>query len=105
MKVKSPLFSNEARGSLSEALTFSKRRSGQQVRYQKKQRDVVTAARTAQRALFLDSVERWNTRDYGIFQCGFSFFGMDIDQFEKKGTELHMTGYNFFIKDFLLFGE
>jgi len=105
MKVKGPLFSSTARGTISDVLTFSKRKSGQQVRFQRKQKDVITALRTVQRAKFIDAVERWNTKDFGIAQFGFSFFGMDSVGFEKKGTKQNITGYDFFIKDFLVFSE
>lgn len=59
MKVTGPLFSIEAHGSVSDALTFSKRTSGQQVRFQKKQKDVITADRTTQRAKFLLGLDLW----------------------------------------------
>jgi len=105
MKIKGPLFSQSVSGTIAQAFTFSNRKSGQQVRFQRKQKDVSTALRIAQRANFLNAVDRWNVKDYGISIAGFSFYGVDPTGFERKGTKEKMTGFNFFIKSFLLFGE
>jgi len=59
-KLRGPLLSIEAHGGLGTALTFSTKRTGSQVRYQKKQADVSTAARTIQRAFFIEAYEHWN---------------------------------------------
>ena len=69
VKLTGPLFSNTASGTLADALTFSHRTSGAQVRTQRKQKDRVTALRTAQRAKFLLGLDLWrsmpdNERDY-----------------------------------------
>ena len=61
VKVKGPLFSNEASGSIGPRLTFSQRTSGQQARFQKAQVDVVTSARTTQRGYFDEAVGKWNS--------------------------------------------
>ena len=105
MKITAPLFSAAAHGTVGEILTFSKRESGQQARFQKKQKDVLTAKRTTQRNKFISAVSRWNLRDFGIAVAGLSFYGVDPAAFEKKGTKINLTGYDFFIKSFLLFGE
>jgi len=105
MKIKSPLFSQSVSGTIADALTFSNRKTGQQVRFQRKQKDVLTALRIAQRGNFLNAIDRWNAKDYGIAIFGFSFYGVDPTGFERKGTKEKMTGFNFFIKSFLLFGE
>ena len=55
-----PLLSIDAHGTLGEALTYSKRTSGAQVRFQKKQADVETAARTTQRSYFQMAVGWWH---------------------------------------------
>ena len=60
-KLNGPLFSVDAHGSVGRALTFSSRRSGSQVRFQKKQEDVITAARTTQRTYFEEAYAAWNT--------------------------------------------
>jgi hypothetical protein len=51
-KVDSPLFSVAAHGTIAGALTFSKRRTSNQVRYQKSQTDKITTARSLQRIKF-----------------------------------------------------
>ena len=60
-KLNGPLFSLDAHGSVDRALTFSSRRSGPQVRFQKKQADVTTTDRTTQRSYFIEAYEHWNT--------------------------------------------
>lgn len=60
VKVHGPLMSMEARGKIGQRLVFSKRGSGQQARFQKAQKDVVTSLRTAQRDYYKDSVLIWN---------------------------------------------
>lgn len=60
-KLTGPLLSLDAHGSVGRALTFSSRRSGSQVRFQKKQPDVITTARTTQRGFFEDGYAAWNT--------------------------------------------
>jgi hypothetical protein len=60
-KITGPLLSITARGSFGPRLTFSQRQSGQQVRIQKKQGDVITTKRTTQRGRFTEGYEHWNT--------------------------------------------
>lgn len=105
MKVNGPLFSTEARGSVTDSLTFSKRTSGQQVRFQRKQKDVITTGRTTQRSKFSAAILRWKTRDFGVDEFGLSFFGMDTADFERIATLYYITGYNYFLQDYLLNGE
>lgn len=59
-KLIGPLLSLEAHGTLGNALTFSKRSSGSQVRFQKKQTDIETTARTTQRGFFQTAVGWWH---------------------------------------------
>lgn len=60
-KIRGPLLSNDAHGSVGRALTFSSRRSGPQVRFQKKQTDVITPTRTTERDYFEEALGKWNT--------------------------------------------
>lgn len=69
-KVTGPLHSEGARGTIAGGLTFSLRLSGQQVRWQKKQKDVSSPARLAQRAKFLLGRDSWNEQDMGNAECG-----------------------------------
>ena len=69
-KLTSPLHSLSARGTIAGGLTFSIRPSGQQVRWQRKQKDIITSARSAQRAKFLLGRDSWNEQDMGFAECG-----------------------------------
>ena len=51
-KVNGPLFSIAAHGTLGSAITFSQRKSSNQVRFQKIQKDFVSNARALQRIKF-----------------------------------------------------
>lgn len=68
-KTKGPLFSNTAWGTIRRALTFSRRTSGQQVRYQRAQVDYENPARATQREKFSLGLVLWralptNEKDY-----------------------------------------
>lgn len=58
-KLTGPLLSVNARGTIAGILTFSKRSSGPQVRYQHPQKDYENAARLSQRARFWLATEWW----------------------------------------------
>ena len=60
-KLKGPLFSQEAHGKMAGRITFSARKSGSQVRFQRAQSDVITADRTTQRDYFIEAYGKWNT--------------------------------------------
>jgi len=59
-KLKGPLFSIDAHASIGNELTYSSRKSGSQVRFQKKQKDIETAARSIQRGFFIKAAAWWN---------------------------------------------
>lgn len=61
VKLNGPLLSLNAGGSIAKELTYSQRRSGSQVRFQKKQADVTTTDRTTQRGYFIEAYGKWNT--------------------------------------------
>jgi len=65
VKIKHPLLSAEASGMIGPRLTYSKRASGQQVRIQKAQADVITDGRTAQRNFFIEAYGKWNDLNAG----------------------------------------
>ena len=60
-KVIGPIHSDSASGGLGDALTFSTRRGYNLVRYQRKQKDVITPDRTAQRFKFLQGLILWRS--------------------------------------------
>ena len=59
-KLSGPLLSIEARGSLGPRLTYSTRKSGPQVRFQKAQSYAATAAQEIQRGFFQAAVGWWS---------------------------------------------
>ena len=60
-KLIGPIHSDSASGSVGDCLTYSQRKSGSQVRYQRKQKDVTTAKRTTQRTKFSLGLDLWNS--------------------------------------------
>lgn len=60
-KVEGPLHSISAHGSFGPRLTYSHRKSGQQVRFQKAQINARSAAQLSERALFEQARDLWLT--------------------------------------------
>ena len=89
-KIKQPLFSQTASGSISEKLTFSLRESGQQVRFQKAQKDVLTSSRIIQRAYYTEAVTAWNLLNETEKQSWVDF--AKLKQY---------TGYNLYMKTYI----
>ena len=91
VKVRGPLLSQKAQGTIHKNITFSFRESGQQARFQNKQSDVITSARTLQRSSYQLSVNAWNILN-------------DAQKLYWKNLALrdHMTGYNLFMQYYLL---
>jgi len=58
-KINGPLLSVKASGTIGPRLTFSVRKSGQQARFQRAQKDRITPNRTLQRAKFLLGLTMW----------------------------------------------
>jgi len=87
-KVTGPLLSFSASGSVSPLLTFSIRKSGQQVRYQKKQKDVLTDDRIEARANYSAAVSAWNVLS-----------APEKLAYSLRAKNLTMTGYNLFMKE------
>ena len=89
-KIRAPLFSQSAQGTIGGNLTFSLRKSGQQVRFQNKQKDVITSDRTLQRSYYSQAVNAWNLLDPSekIVWC-------------NRANSLNYTGYNLFIKSYI----
>lgn len=101
VKVLSPLLSFEARGTIAGNLTFSQRKSGSQVRWQRKQKDVITPARTAQRALFLEARDCWDQLDFGVQEFGWTVCGgrnihISVFPISKRAPQ-----FACFVRDFL----
>ena len=89
-KLTSPLLSQTASGTIAGVLTFSSRKSGQQVRFQKKQKDVITSARTAQRALYSQAVSAWNL-----------LTPTEKSNWTRQAKGQNLTGFNLYISIYL----
>lgn len=77
-----------ASGKIGERLVFSKRGSGQQARFQRAQKDVITDDRLAQRVAYSLAVAGWNSLDQ-----------TDKDDFNLRAKYLHISGYNLYIRE------
>lgn len=75
MKIIGALHSDSASGTFGGLLTFSERKSGSQVRFQRKQKDVSTSLRVAQRARFLVAKDMWQFMEFGTMQFGYNLTG------------------------------
>ena len=90
VKVTAPLLSEKASGSVGVFLTFSERKSGSQVRFQKKQKDRQSEAQQDQRSWYLEAVAGWNELD-----------GVGKANYNARAKTLIMTGFNLYIKEFV----
>ena len=90
VKVKGPLFSISASGKIAERLVFSVRTSGQQVRFQRSQKDILTASRTLQREAYLEAVDAWKILT-------------DNEKLDwiTEAKSLQLTGCNLFMQNYL----
>lgn len=86
-KVVAPLFSQTASGTIGQRLTFSSRKTGQQVRFQKKNRYTRSFAQNYQRLSFLFATRGWRL---------LSPVGKRAINYQARN--LPMTGYNLYIK-------
>lgn len=100
-KLVGPLCSFEARGTIAKCLTFSMRKSGSQVRWQKKQDDVLTSAREAQREEFLEARDSWNLYDFGIQQFGFFLCGGKDISISSLPKYLRAPKFACYVRDYL----
>ena len=104
MKILGPLQSIEARGTITigPRITFSKRKSGQQARYQKSQKDVRSSGQLLQRAKFNSASLSCRYMDYGVAFFGISFFGLDKTYYSLRAKDKEMSGYNLCISEVVL---
>ena len=59
-KLKGPLLSANAHGSIAKRITYSKRNTGNQVRFQHANKDTNSADQQTQRGLFLEAIGKWH---------------------------------------------
>lgn len=79
-----------AQGSIAGNLTFSIRKSGQQARFQRKQRDYVSTARAAQRAKYQTVVAAWR-----------ALSPTEKAVYDVLADGKHMSGYNMYVRLFI----
>jgi hypothetical protein len=89
-KLIGPLLSLNAHGTVADVLTFSKRKSGQQARYQHDQKDYTNPARDAQRTKFKNGIAWWKT-----------LTDEEKSQYNTNAGPLHLTGFDLFMRDWL----
>jgi len=58
-KLNGPLLSVNAHGSIAKRITYSKRYTGNQVRFQRANKDANSSLQQTERALFLDARDHW----------------------------------------------
>ena len=101
MKITGPLQSERASGTVADVLTFSHKRTGQQARFQKKQKDANTSSQGVQRAKFLNASTACRFMEYGVAIFGASLYGPDKSFYDEKAEKKEMTGYNLCVADYL----
>lgn len=101
VKLVGPLCSFEARGTIAKNLTFSMRKSGSQVRWQKKQKDKITTARTTQRDKFIEAKNSYPLHDFGIQNFGFFLVGGRDININSLPLRKRAPQFACFVRDFL----
>jgi hypothetical protein len=89
-KLSGPLLSESAHGTLGGVLTYSTKKKLKQVRYQRAQKDYENPARTAQRELYKEGIEYWN-----------SLSVEEKAQYHAEGAPYGQLGLNFFMSRWL----
>ena len=97
MKIKAPLQSEAASGMIGPRITFSKRKSGQQARFQKGQKDARSASQISQREKFENASFSCRYREYGVAFFGITLFGLDENFYIEEAKGKPMSEYNFCI--------
>lgn len=101
VKITQPLFSLEARGTIAKSLTFSERKTGAQVRWQKKQKDVQSVERLEQREKFLSASNAARFYEVGTIILGNFVFGVDIEDYNIEAKYQPFSGYNLATKQLI----
>jgi hypothetical protein len=101
MKIIGALHSDSASGTFGGLLTFSQRKSGQQVRFQRKQKDVSTSLREAQRAKFLVAKDMWQLHDFGKIEFGYNLAGGKVVAIASLPIEKRAPQFARFVSDVL----
>ena len=94
MKVTGPLHSERASGTFADILTFSNRKSGQQCRFQRKQKDANSVDQNVQRAKFQLAICACNFMMYGEAVFGVAIYGNSLGLYTSEADRKHMTEQN-----------
>lgn len=82
--------SESASGTVGGILTFSRRKSGQQVRYQRKQKDQLSNQRTIVRSAYQAGVSAWKLLS-----------SAEKAQWTRNAKSQNLSGYNLYLSIFL----
>jgi len=82
--------STNAHGSTGPRLTFSTRRSGSQVRHQRKQKDADSSAQGTQRTKYKKGIAYWYT-----------LTPVEQLDYKTRAKGMNITGFNLFMRDWL----
>ena len=101
MKVIAPLMSKSASGSVLDVLTFSKKKTGQMCRFQRKQKSPGNAKQAPQRADFKIAICACNYLDYGVCFFGVAIFGNQLSLYTAEANRKKITEQNQCVSEFL----
>lgn len=103
MRVTLPLQSLTAHGTIAGNLTFSVRHGRQLARFQRKQKDRITAPRTAQRNKFAVAMSMWPLHDFGKMQFGYNLVGSHFVNLTRLPLTKRAPQFARFVSDVLTF--
>lgn len=101
MKVIAPLMSKSASGSVRDVLTFSKKKTGQMCRFQRKQKSPGNANQAPQRANFLIAICPCNYLEYGVAFFGAAIFGNQLSLYTAEANRRGITEQNQCVSELL----
>lgn len=101
MRVIAPLMSKTASGSVRDVLTFSKKKTIQICRFQRKQKSPGTSQQAPQRADFSFAVCACNHYGYGASFYGATFYGLEMALFTAEAERRGITEPNQCVSEIL----
>ena len=90
-KIKGPLMSVSASGSIAKRVTFSQRKTGQQARWQNPPKDVANDAQLAVRLKYIEACTAW-----GLLS------DEEKQVYRNTAQGKPLTGFNQFVKEYIL---
>jgi len=102
-KLKGPLLSINAHGSIGKRITYSQRASGNQVRFQRANHDRKSASQLSERTLFLEALGKWDDLTNSQKEQWNEFNrGAGAAYRVQKGL---ITGFHCFMKQYIDFSK